>query len=144
MLICVFMKNVNEKYFKRDIISLETIFDFISEFFAENNIAASNRFAVDLSIEEIFTNMIKYQGESHDDIAIELKLEQGKLIIIFTGYNVEYFDISNAPNVDTGVPLKEREVGGLGLLLVKKLMDKIDYDYNESTCRIILIKTLEK
>ena len=125
-------------------MSLETIFDFISDFFTGNDIAASNRFAVDLSIEEIFTNMIKYQNESHDDIALELKIEKEKLIIIFTGYNVEYFDMNNVPNVDTGAPLKEREVGGLGLLLVNKLMDKIDYNYNKNICRIILTKTLEE
>lgn len=144
MLITVLMKKANKKYFKRDIISLGTIFDFISEFFTENNIAVSNRFAVDLVIEEIFTNMIKYQRESHDDISLELTLEQGKLKIIFIGYNVKYFDMSNGPDVDTEAPLEDRKVGGLGLLLVKKLMDKIVYDYKESNCRIILTKTLEE
>ncbi len=88
--------------------------------------------------------MVNYQRESQDDISIELKMERGKLIIILTGYNVEYFDISNVPAVDTKAPLEERKIGGLGLLLVNKLMDKIDYDYNESTCRVILTKTLEE
>ena len=88
--------------------------------------------------------MVKYQRESQDDIAIELKIDRGKLIIILTGYNVEYFDISNIPNIDTTAPLGERKVGGLGLLLANKLMDKIDYNYNNKTCRIILIKTLEE
>jgi len=139
-----YMNDVDKRNFKRNIASLNDIYEFITSYFAKSDIAESNSFSVSLAIEEIFVNMVKYQRESQDDITIELKLERNKLIIILTGYNVEYFDISNVPNIDTKAPLGERKIGRLGLLLTNKLMDKIDYDYNERTCRVILTKTLEE
>ena len=41
------------------------------------------------------------------------------------------FDVTQAPDVDTGLPIEQRNPGGLGLHLVKRLVDSIEYHYRE-------------
>lgn len=53
-----------EKKFKREIKSLDKIAHFISEFITKNRIDESLSFPINLVIEELFTNMVKYSTES--------------------------------------------------------------------------------
>jgi serine/threonine-protein kinase RsbW len=132
-----------EKKFGRNFNSIDSIYKFISEFFNRNNIAESNSYATNLAIEEVFTNMVKYDADNANDISIGLKMHANNLIIILTDYDVEKFDITGTPQVDINQPLQERKRGGLGLLLVHKIMDKIEYEYKNRTSIITLTKTLE-
>lgn len=143
MIVLTLMNSTGKKYFKRSLDSLLEIFEFTNDFFLKNNIPEPNKFAVDLSIEEIFTNMIKYQPESNDDIEIIILCDNKSLKIQLICTDVKHFDVTNIPDVNTKAPLEERKVGGLGLYIVNKLMDKIDYSYENQSCRITLTKILE-
>ncbi len=132
-----------EKKFRRDFSSIDSIFDFISEYFSRSGIAESNTYIMGLAIEEIFTNMVKYDAGNPNDISIGLKMDVNKLIIILTDFDVDKFDITRTPQVNVKRPLQERKSGGLGLLLVHKLMDNIEYEYKNRTSKITLTKTLE-
>jgi anti-sigma regulatory factor (Ser/Thr protein kinase) len=121
--------NQMEKHFQRDINSLDKIFEFICEFIAENKIDESTAFSINFAIEEIFTNMVKYNPENQNNISISLNKDGNKLILCLTDYDVGHFDITKLKEVDTGQPLQERKVGGLGLHIVKQMVDEIDYEY---------------
>ena len=132
------------KKFKRDLKSLDEIFKFINEFSAKTGVDESVVFTINLVVEELFTNMVKYTYENSNEILLELKKEENNLIIYLTDFDVEPFDISKTAEVDTKQSLEERRVGGLGIHLVKQMIDKIEYEYKDRQSKIILIKHLEK
>lgn len=132
-----------EKKFKRNINSLENIFEFLGEFVARHKLNKSISFAINLAVEELFTNMVKYRVGNPHEILIELKKDTNKVIVALTDYEVEPYDIKQAKAYDPTQPLEDREAGGVGIHLVKKFMDDIDYEYQNGTSKITLIKIIK-
>ena len=133
-----------EQKFKREIRSLEKIFDFISGFSTANRIGDSDVFVIKFVVEEIFTNMVKYNSRSNKDILVSLRRHSNTLSISLIDFDVDPFDLTKTEEVDIHQSLRERKVGGLGLHLVKKMVDKVDYEYKNRESKVTLTKTLEK
>lgn len=133
-----------KKTFKRDFATLKAIFDFTSEFIDRNRLDDDIAFAVNLVIEELFTNMIKYHPGNPNDILINISKEPDKLTISLTDYDVEPFDITKTKEVNPNQNLEDRRIGGLGLYFVMKMMDNVTYEYKDRESRITLIKRLRK
>ncbi len=132
-----------DKKFKRDLNSLDGIFKFINEFSAKTGVDESVVFTINLVVEELFTNMVKYTSENSNEILLKLKKNGDDLIIHLTDFDVDPFDITKTVEVDTKKSLEERGVGGLGIHLVKQMIDKIEYEYKDRQSKIILTKHLE-
>lgn len=132
-----------EKKFKKEISSLDEIFDFIGEFVTANEIDDSITLKLNLAVEELFTNMVKYNVESMNDISISLNKHDNKLILVLTDFDVEPFDITQTEDIDTTQSLEARRIGGLGILLLKRMVDGINYEYENRQSKITLIKELE-
>lgn len=83
--------------------------------------------ALQLSLEEVVTNVIAYafDGGRHP-IEVELSLEDGAVLASVIDGGREYNPLLR-PEPDVDAPLEERQVGGLGILLVKRLMDDVAY-----------------
>jgi len=133
-----------DKKFKRDLSSLDGIFKFINEFSLKTGVDESVVFTINLVVEELFTNIVKYTSENSNEILLQLKKNEDDLIIHLTDFDVDPFDITKTAEVDTKQSLEERRVGGLGIHLVKQMIDKIEYEYKDRQSKIILIKHLEK
>ena len=132
-----------EKKFKKEISSLDEIFDFIGEFVTANEIDDSITLKINLAVEELVTNMVKYNVESMNDISISLNKHDNKLILVLTDFDVEPFDITQTEDIDTTQSLEARRIGGLGILLLKRMVDGINYEYENRQSKITLIKELE-
>jgi len=130
--------------FARRIDAIAGIFDFTSAFFGRHGVDRRLLGAVDLALEELFTNMVKYGGGSGADVRIDLATVEGGVEVSLTDFGVEPFDVTQAPDVDIHAPIGERQPGGLGLHLVKRLVDRIGYDYKKESreSRITFRKTL--
>ncbi|MGD8358425.1 MAG: ATP-binding protein [Lysobacterales bacterium] len=122
--------------YKRSFDEIARIVDDTDRFFSEQGIDESLRMKVDLSIEELFVNMVTYNTESNKDILVEMRPIDGGIEVSLTDFDVERFDPTVAPGVDTDAPLSERTPGGLGLYLVLKMADSIHYAYHERTSKI--------
>ncbi len=132
-----------EKKFKRDIQVLGDVFNFVEESCSSLKINNDLLFSVNFVIEELFTNMVKYnQSTSQSDISVGVEKQMGQLLIRLTDYDVDGFDITQAREVDTSATLEERGIGGLGIHLVKKMVDDIQYNYSNRQSTITLIKNL--
>lgn len=132
-----------QKKFKREFNSLGKIHQFIHRFAEKHHLDHKTIFATDLIVEEIFTNAVKYISDNTNDVTIELSIDDGRLIISIIDTDVEPFDISQIQEFDPTTPLEERRIGGLGIPLVKRLTDKIEYEYKDRRSKITLIKYLE-
>ena len=67
----------------------------------------------------------------------------GGVEVALTDYDVEPFDVAQAPAVDVDLPIEQRRPGGLGLHLLRRMLDRIDYDYSpdDRVSRITFRKT---
>ena len=98
-------------------------------------------YAFQLSIEEICTNLIKYgySPEAPGPIEVTCTYTPGEIAINIRDQSPP-FDPSQAPQPDLDVPLHDRRVGGLGVYLVRKIMDEVTYTTDDSgwnTLRVV-------
>ena len=128
--------------FPRSTAVLEEIFAFVAEFLAAEGIDRERAFDLDLILEELFTNMVKYSREGKDDVEIALAREGEGLRLTLRDFNVDRFDVTGAPDVDISRPISERRAGGLGLHLVRRIADRFEYDYRDRVSTITVWKRL--
>jgi len=122
---------------------LERIVADTARGFAEYGIDSSLRGTVDLAIEELFVNMVKYNAGSNQDIALEIRPIENGVEVSLTDFDVERFDPSRPVSVDINAPVAEREAGGLGLYLIHKMVDSIQYEYRDRRSKVTISKRVE-
>jgi anti-sigma regulatory factor (Ser/Thr protein kinase) len=130
--------------FSRSVDSLPAIFAFTAESFAREGIDAALLPTIDFAVEELFTNMVKYGGGSEADVRIEMNRIEGGVEVTLTDYDVEPFDVTKSRDADVRLPIERRRPGGLGLHLIRRLLDSIEYEYSKDTrqSRITIRKTM--
>lgn len=129
--------------FARELARLDDVFRFVGAFFDATKIDPAERFPIDFAAEEIFTNYVKYNQHGSGEIEIALDLRDGEIVMELVDPDSERFDIrSDAPEVDAGRPLEQREAGGLGVHLVRKMMDRVDYRHEQRKSTVTLHKRL--
>ncbi|MFH1138157.1 MAG: ATP-binding protein [Pseudomonadota bacterium] len=101
-------------------------------------------FYAELALEEIVTNIIKYGYEDHAPHVISVFFEtDSREITIVCEDDGHAFNPLHAPPPDLDAPVLERKVGGLGIHLVKEMMDYVVYRREEGK-NIVTMKILDK
>jgi serine/threonine-protein kinase RsbW len=131
-----------ERAFKRSFDSLDEIFRFTESFFVSETIDAGLLHDVNFVVEELFTNMVKYNADGASDIRLDMDQANGALVVRLVDADSKPFDITKSPPVDISRPISEREPGGLGLHLVKKFVDTLDYQHADGETRITFTRRL--
>ena len=119
--------------FKRSFDALEDIVAFTSATFAQHQLDARLKPVVDLALEELFTNMVKYSTTTDSEVRVDMTRVAGGVEVTITDHDVDFFDVTRAGEVETGLPIEERAPGGLGLHLIRKMVDFIEYQYLEES-----------
>jgi anti-sigma regulatory factor (Ser/Thr protein kinase) len=114
--------------FKANFQSLDSIRGFVGQSAQEAALSDRDIYAVQLAADEASTNIIQhaYGGEGEAEIEIECEVLPGKLTIIFRDQG-KSFDPSSVPEPNVKASLSERKVGGLGMYLIRNLMDEVRY-----------------
>jgi serine/threonine-protein kinase RsbW len=131
-----------QKDFNRSISQLDNLFNFIAKFTEIFQIGLSEKNTINLAVEEIFTNIVKYNPKSSARINLELDYDDNKISVCLTDTESQPFDLTKARVYDLEQPVNQRPVGKLGLHLVKQMMDTVDYSYNNGTAVITMVKYL--
>jgi anti-sigma regulatory factor (Ser/Thr protein kinase) len=134
---------VREREFPKQIASLEEVFGFLEGFYAEEGIRTRTGLSLSLVVEELFTNLVKYNTASRNPIVLRLSKEDGRAHLELVDRDVDRFDPAAVPEVDVNAPLAERQPGGLGLHLVRAIVDRITFAYQDRVLRIAVDKDLE-
>jgi anti-sigma regulatory factor (Ser/Thr protein kinase) len=131
-----------DRRFRRSFEALDELDRAVHGFFETRALDLTHRDEVQLVIEELVTNMVKYAPDGAPEIRLELAVADDTLTITLTDVDVEPFDIRDAPRPPLDRPVNERRPGGLGLHLVRELMDGIDYHYADRRSTTTLTKRL--
>ena len=113
---------------RNDLAEITRLAGELEEFCERNAVPAQALMALNLSLEEIVTNVISYAFDAGGEhtIGVELAIQGDSVHARVEDDGREYDPLQRAdPDVDA--PLDERGIGGLGVLLVRKLMDDVSY-----------------
>lgn len=132
-----------EMRLRREIAALPSLLAMSEEFCRLNDVQGRDRETVDVVLEELFTNAVKYGSNAVGEILVVLGRNESELHLSLTDFDSEHFDIRDSPDIDIDRPLEDRSPGGLGIHLIRKLTDRIEYHHHERISRITVYKTLE-
>lgn len=132
-----------KRAFDKNFASLADVFGFLDESLLEVEVDERSRMTLHLAVEELFTNMVKYNSGESREIAIQVVTDDDRVRIELIDNDTDPFDPSTAEPVDVGRPIEQRRRGGLGLHLVRSLVDAMDYQYEGREMRVSVTTTLE-
>lgn len=114
---------------------------FVDEQLEELNCPIKAQMQIDVAIDELFGNIAHYAY--HPDVGpatvrVEVTQDPLAVIITFIDNGVQYDPLAKE-DPDITLSAEEREIGGLGIYMVKKSMDEIAYEYKDGQ-NILTIK----
>ncbi len=132
------------RHFRKNATSLPDVVKFVDTALAENNAGPRAVFVVHLAVEELFTNLAKYSKGGTPDVAIDVSSSGKQMTVTMTEEGSAPFDLTTLPPADLTLPLEERKVGGLGIHLVKNMVDVLRYRSEGRRNTITIVKNLEQ
>ncbi len=122
---------------------ISRIYDELEVFLLTHEVSERVRHDVHLALEELITNIISYghSDEKSHVIKIRLELDKSHLRIEIRDDGIP-FDPLTRPEPDTTIPLEDKPVGGLGILMARKSMDDISYERRGAENILTLTKRL--
>lgn len=108
---------------------LSRVAALMTSFLEEQETPPAAVFAANLALEEIVTNTIKYGlfPEVHPGISISVHALADQVELVIED-EAAAFDPFAMETPDTSIPLAERQVGGLGIHLIRNMLDTFSYE----------------
>lgn len=121
------------------------VHDFLQEFIDEMKIDRKIKSNVLLSSEEIFVNIARYAYPgSQGDVLVDIGFspQEGIIQVKFRDAGIP-FDPTKWGVPDIHQSLEERKIGGLGIFMVRKMMDEMQYFYEDGANNLLIIKKMK-
>ena len=116
-----------------DIEGLGNISQFLEELSEQWQLDPAFSMKLNLVLEEAFSNIVKYAYQDSKAHTIDISfLKAGDTLKISLTDDGIAYDPLQRDDPDTTLPAEEREIGGLGILLIRKMMDKVSYERKEN------------
>ena len=127
-----------------DISEVSKLNEFVEEIGNEFSLTPDVVFNLNLVLEEAVVNVINYAypKEEHQSIYLSASLREGSIVLILTDTGKE-FDPTMAPDVDITLSADEREIGGLGIFLIRQIMNEVKYERIDGKNVLTLEKKLD-
>jgi anti-sigma regulatory factor (Ser/Thr protein kinase) len=111
-----------------DLAEIQRLTDILCKLCEENNIRNKVLCDVTLALEEIFANIVHYAYEDNEEhlVKIHIKIRDNVLALEIKD-DGKPFNPLEIPVTNTEAPLEERKIGGLGIHLVRNLIDELEY-----------------
>jgi sigma-B regulation protein RsbU (phosphoserine phosphatase) len=115
-----------------------------NEFAEAEGIAAPVRRSVNLVLDELLNNVISYAfaDEADHDIGVTFELSGDRLSVTISDDGSPFNPFAGSPP-NTGLSIEEREIGGLGIHLVRSMMDEVSYNRRTDRNVVILVKYMD-
>ena len=114
--------------------------------FIEDGLAAhdgnSIKIAMDIAVEEIFVNIANYaygDKKGMATITVEFFKDPNAIKVVFEDSGTPYNPLQK-PDPDVTLSSEERQIGGLGVYMVKKSMDEMTYEYEDGKNILTIVK----
>ncbi len=109
--------------------NLQKLMRFISDFAKAQGFTEKRIREVELATEEALLNIFNYAYPERVDGEVEVscRMDEKSGLIIEILDNGKPFDVQSAPDPDLNLDVSERKIGGLGIFLIRKMADEVNY-----------------
>ncbi len=128
---------------RNQVAELERVGQLVAAFGTEHGLPSQFVFDLTLALDEILTNVISYAytDEADHEIVVRLSQHAGALVAEVED-DGRPFNPLDVPPPDLDAAIEDRPIGGLGLHLVRRVTDGLDYERAAGKNRLVLRKTL--
>ena len=137
-------KDMNKITLQAKTENLDQIIAFIDEQLEASDCPMKTQMQIDVAVEELFINIAKYAYAPETGnvvVGIGIDNDSRTVRITFADSGIPYNPMKRE-DPDITLPAEEREIGGLGIFMVKKTMDDIQYDYKNGQNILTIIKKI--
>ena len=126
-----------------DISEISRLYEFVEEVGNDFELSPDIVFNLNLVIEEAVVNIINYAypKEEHESIYLSARMHEGSIVLVLTDTGKE-FDPTAAPEADVTLSANDRQIGGLGIFLIRQIMNEVKYERIEGKNVLTLEKKL--
>lgn len=113
--------------------NLDKVLSFVDEEIDRLDCSVKIRTQIDVAVEELFVNIAHYAYNPETGpatVRVEVEKDPPAISITFIDHGIPYDPLAKA-DPDITLSAEDREIGGLGIFMVKKSMDSIDYEYKD-------------
>ena len=138
------MQNAWERYEKIvDVIpeNQEILTAFVEGILAHMEGSTRSQMQINIAIDEIYSNIVKFSGATSVTLIVEIRKATSTVKLTFIDNGKPYDPLKNK-DPDITLSAEEREIGGLGIFIVKKTMDSVCYRRNGDHNELAITKTL--
>ena len=130
---------------QNEVAEISKLAIFIEELGGEFGLSPELVFNLNLVLEEAVSNVIlyAYPKEEHQTISLIARKKDNQLIFVLTDSGKE-FDPTQAPDADITLSAEDRPIGGLGIFLIRQIMNTVEYQRIEGKNILTLGKELEE
>ncbi len=134
-----------EQSFENQILEIDKLHSFIDRIQQTFSLSDKITSQLRLAMEEAVSNIINYAFPESGSHFFTLKVEHktDKSLFFTLKDRGKPFDMTSKSTPDLSLPMEERPIGGLGIVLIKKIMDKIEYKRENNYNILYLTKELE-
>ncbi len=134
---------MNELTLDATVENLDKVLAFVDKFLEGMDCPPKTQMQIDVAVEELFVNIAHYaytpnQGQA--TIRIEAEADPTAVSITLMDRGIPYDPLAK-PDPDITLSAQERQIGGLGIFMVKKSMSSMAYEYRDGQ-NVLTIKKL--
>jgi len=124
--------------------NIERVTDFVNEQLEQIGCPMKTQMKIDIAIDELFSNIARYAYHPETgpaEVCVEIQESPAAVAVTFVDWGVPYDPLAQrAPDITLAAD--EREIGGLGIYMVKKSMDDVRYEYKNGQNILRIVKLL--
>ena len=135
-------KNVPELTVEAADENLAQVLTFVDEQLETQGCPPKTQLQIDVAVEEIFVNIAHYAYAPETGVAtirVETQAEPKRVMISFIDHGIPYDPLAK-PDPDVTLSAEDRQIGGLGIFIVKKSMDNMRYEYQDGQNILTIMK----
>lgn len=124
--------------------NIPTVTEFVDEQLEKLDCPMKAQAQIDIAIDELFGNIAQYAYNPETGpatVRVEVQDDPMAVVITFIDHGVPYDPLKNK-DPDITLSAEERDIGGLGIFMVKKTMDEITYQYKNGQNILTIKKNL--
>ena len=132
---------------KNDLAELERLSNVVDEFGKRHGLPTTALFDLHLALDEILTNVVAYGYDDQDEHEIIVRLAFGgdgdsQRIEVEVEDDGRPFNPLETASPDVKTPVEDRPIGGLGIFLVRRVMEDLEYRRQRGKNVLVMRKTL--
>lgn len=134
------------KTYRAELSLLSEIAKDIENFCNENSVSSADLYAINLVVDELFTNsvMYGYKGNTLGCVKVALSCNKDGVKIVFSDSAPKFNPLAEVVEPDFNSNVDDRKIGGLGVFFARKQMDEMSYEFKDAHNVITMFRKFSK